>query len=193
MDSSSTTSPHLCSTYIFFYLIGSSIHQNQTDSKDNVPSAFQQWAHVGGSRSAFASRPEGAMKAKEKARLSVIKGVLSDILYAEKSALAGASFSRDSDSDVAGVIQRAIKQRHDSVQSYTEGGREDLAQAEALRFKYLPEQLSSEQIEARVRETIERLGVSGIKAMGTVMREVGIDAGQAPKSKVAEAVKKLLG
>ncbi|KAJ1900479.1 hypothetical protein LPJ66_001434 [Kickxella alabastrina] len=184
-------------------------------------SAFQQWAHVGGSRSAFGSMRlysaeagtaaaaaatinmrlksdlKAAMKAKEKTRLSVIKGVLSDILYAEKSALTGASFSRDLDSDVAGVIQRAIKQRHDSVQSYTEGGREDLAQAESAEIvilsKYLPEQLSSEQIEARVRQTIERLGVSGIKAMGAVMREVGIDAGQAPKSKVAEAVKKLLG
>ncbi|KAI8324984.1 GatB/YqeY domain-containing protein [Martensiomyces pterosporus] len=136
------------------------------------------------------------MKAKEKDRLAVIKCVLSDILYAEKSPSAGSTFSRESDADVASVIQRAIKQRHDSIQSYTEGGREDLAKAEEAEVSilntYLPEQLTSEQIEVQVKQVIDRLGVSGVKAMGAVMREVDISPAQAPKSKVAEAVKRLL-
>ncbi|KAJ1817881.1 hypothetical protein LPJ56_003961 [Coemansia sp. RSA 2599] len=137
-----------------------------------------------------------AMKAKEKARLQVIKSVLSDILYAEKNAASSTSFSRDSDADVATVIQRAIKQRRDSIEKYTAGGREDLAQAEAQEIEvlsgYLPEQLSADQIEARVKLVIQELGASGIKAMGAVMKAVDISAAQAPKSKVAEAVKRLL-
>ncbi|KAJ1856706.1 hypothetical protein LPJ57_007188, partial [Coemansia sp. RSA 486] len=137
-----------------------------------------------------------AMKAKEKARLQVIKGVLSDILYAEKNPSSGASFSRDSDADVAAVIQRAIKQRRDSIEKYTAASREDLAQAEAQEIDvlngYLPEQLSTDQIEARVKQIIQELGVSGVKAMGAVMKAVDISAAQAPKSKVAEAVKRLL-
>ncbi|KAJ2419822.1 hypothetical protein GGF41_004491, partial [Coemansia sp. RSA 2531] len=104
-----------------------------------------------------------AMKAKEKTKLSVIKGVLSDILYAEKNAMTGASFSRDSDTDVATLIQRAIKQRNESVQSYAAGGREDLAKAEEAEIDilaaYLPRQLTTEEIETHVTQAIERLGV----------------------------------
>lgn len=143
------------------------------------------------------------MKAKEKTKLSVIKGVLSDILYAEKNAMTGASFSRDSDTDVATLIQRAIKQRNESVQSYTAGGREDLAKAEEAEIgilaTYLPRQLTTEEIETHVAQAIERLGVGvgvgvggGTKAVGLLMREVDISPAQAPKSKVAEVVKRLL-
>ncbi|KAJ2552228.1 Mitochondrial-processing peptidase subunit alpha [Coemansia sp. RSA 1933] len=130
------------------------------------------------------------MRAKEKTRLTVVKGILSDILYAEKNPSTGASFSRDSDTDVAGVIQRGIKQRSDSIQSYKDGGRQDLVDIEEAELRilesYLPKQLSSEQIECRVKDVVERLGVSGIKAMGVVMREVDISPAFAPKSRVAE-------
>ncbi|KAJ1798515.1 hypothetical protein LPJ59_002450 [Coemansia sp. RSA 2399] len=139
---------------------------------------------------------KAAMRAKEKIRLTVVKGILSDILYVEKNPSTGASFSRDSDADVAGVIQRGIKQRNDSIQSYKDGGRQDLVDIEKAELQilegYLPKQLSSEQIEARVKEVVGRLGVSGIKAMGTVMREVDISPALAPKSRVAEVAKKLL-
>ncbi|KAJ1965347.1 hypothetical protein GGI12_000825 [Dipsacomyces acuminosporus] len=162
--------------------------------------AARQYADAAGAQAAtlharLKADLKAAMKAKEKEKLTVIKGILSDILYAEKSS-SGQSFSKESDADVAAVIQRAIKQRHDSIQSYRDGGREDLASAEKAEAEllkaYLPDQLTSEQIEAQVKQVIERLGVSGIKAMGAVMREVDISPAQAPKSKVAEAVKKLL-
>ncbi|KAJ1957020.1 hypothetical protein EC988_001045 [Linderina pennispora] len=137
-----------------------------------------------------------SMRAKEKQRTTVIKGVLSDILYAEKNPQSQ-TFSRDSDEDVALLIQRAIKQRKESIKQYTDGGRADLATAEQAEVEilgqYLPAQLSEEDIERRVKETVERLGVSGIKAMGQVMKEVAISAAEAPKSKVAAAVKKALG
>ncbi|KAJ2604824.1 Mitochondrial-processing peptidase subunit alpha [Coemansia sp. RSA 1804] len=114
-----------------------------------------------------------AMKARDKPRLTTVKSILSDIVYAEKNQSAGASFSKDSDVDVAGIIQRGIKQRNDSIRSYQDGGRQDLVDIEEAELRilesYLPQQLSPKQIETLVRETIERLGASGIKAMGAVM------------------------
>ncbi|KAJ2355298.1 Mitochondrial-processing peptidase subunit alpha [Coemansia sp. RSA 2618] len=133
---------------------------------------------------------KAAMKAKDKVRLPVIKGILSDILYAEKDPASGSSFSRDSDADVATIFQRAIRRRNDSIESFASGGREDLAEAEKVKLAilegYLPTQLTVEQIEARVSQTIQKLGVSGVKAMGAVMRDTGISPAEAPKAKVAE-------
>ncbi|KAJ1849624.1 hypothetical protein LPJ70_000348 [Coemansia sp. RSA 2708] len=139
---------------------------------------------------------KAAMKARDKARLPVIKGILSDVLYAEKNLTAGASFSRDSDADVATVIQRAIRRRRDSIESFADGGRQDLADEETAKLAilegYLPKQLTAEQIEARASQIIQKLGVSGAKAMGAVMRDIDISPAEAPKAKVAEVVKKLL-
>ncbi|KAJ2794599.1 hypothetical protein H4R20_006171 [Coemansia guatemalensis] len=139
---------------------------------------------------------KAAMKAKDKTSLPVIKGVLSDILYAEKNPVTGATFSKDSDIDVAAVVQRAIQRRRESIQSFADGGRPDLASAEETKLEilsgYLPTQLTTEQIEARAGDVISHLGVSGIKGMGPVMREMGISPAQAPKGKVAEVVKRLL-
>ncbi|KAJ2825496.1 Mitochondrial-processing peptidase subunit alpha, partial [Coemansia erecta] len=132
---------------------------------------------------------KAAMKAKDKVRLPVIKGILSDILYAEKDPASGSSFSRDSDADVATIFQRAIRRRNDSIESFASGGREDLAEAEKVKLAilegYLPTQLTVEQIEARVSQTIQKLGVSGVKAMGAVMRDTGISPAKAPKAKTA--------
>ncbi|KAJ2791972.1 hypothetical protein H4R21_006236 [Coemansia helicoidea] len=138
-----------------------------------------------------------AMRSKDKTRLGVIKGVLADIVYVEKSPTGGSAFSRDCDADVATVLQRAVQRRRESIQAFSDGGRQDLASAEAERLDvlvgYLPAQLSAEQIEERARATIERLGVAGAKGIGPVMREIGISPAEAPKSDVASVVKRLLG
>ncbi|KAJ2723521.1 hypothetical protein GGI07_002559 [Coemansia sp. Benny D115] len=130
------------------------------------------------------------------AEVEQVTGFLDKPVGVGQTPSTGATFSRDSDSDVATVIQKLIKQRNESILSFKEGGRDDLAQAEeadlALLKEYLPKQLSDEEILEKVRGVVEKLGVKGIKAMGTVMKEVGIGSDQAPKSKVAEAVKKVL-
>ncbi|KAJ1729750.1 hypothetical protein LPJ61_003369 [Coemansia biformis] len=139
---------------------------------------------------------KAAMRGKDKTRLAVIKGVLADIVYVEKSPT-GSAFSRDSDADVAEVVQRALQRRRDSVQAFADGGRQDLAGAEAEKIgvlaSYLPAQLSTEQIEERARATIARLGVAGAKGIGPVMREIGVSSAEAPRSEVAQVVKRLLG
>ncbi|KAJ2705101.1 hypothetical protein H4S00_007174, partial [Coemansia sp. D1744] len=57
---------------------------------------------------------------------------------------------------------------------------------------YLPTQLTVEQIEERANQVIQQLGVTGSKAMGAVMRDIGINPTEAPKAKIAEVVKRLL-
>ncbi|KAJ2846898.1 hypothetical protein IWW36_004129 [Coemansia brasiliensis] len=139
---------------------------------------------------------KAAMKEKDKVRLPVIKGILSDIMYAEKSPASSSSFSTYSDADVATVIQRVIRRRHESIASFVDGGRPELAEAEKIKIKvleqYLPKQLTTEQIEARARDIIQKLNVSGAKAIGPVMRDIGISPAEASKARVAEVVKKLL-
>ncbi|KAJ1912480.1 hypothetical protein H4219_005587 [Mycoemilia scoparia] len=158
------------------------------------------------------------MKAKDKQKLNVIKGILSDLTYAEKSQLlppsntaaaaaAGSvgstppSFSKDNDSDVATIIQKSIKKRQESIESFQNNGRPELADAEKQEVEilssYLPKQLSDGEIEAIALVTVKRLLEAkkisgGIKSMGVVMKELDIDTARAPKSRVAGIVKKLL-
>jgi len=109
-----------------------------------------------------------AMKEKDKFRLSVIRMVRSSIKNIEideKRSL--------TDEEVLDILQREVKQRKDSLQEFTKAGREDLAtdvQAEiAVISKYLPEQLSEEEIKAVVQQTIQEVGASSKADMGKVM------------------------
>ncbi len=78
-----------------------------------------------------------------------------------------------SDKEIVEVLGRAIKQRKDSVQQYSKGGREELASKEQNEInilkKYLPEQMSDEAIETEVKKAIEELKVHGECNLGKVM------------------------
>ena len=80
------------------------------------------------------------------------------------------------DSDVIAIIKKQIKQRHDSIENFQSGGRQDLAEKEkkelAILKAYLPEELSNEELEKIVSEVIAATGANGMKAMGQVMKEV---------------------
>ncbi|MDP6176104.1 MAG: GatB/YqeY domain-containing protein, partial [Rhodospirillales bacterium] len=64
-------------------------------------------------------------------------------------------------------------QRHDSIDAYTKGGRQDLADREALEItiieRFLPEQLDDEETATAIAESIEACGATGLKQMGQVM------------------------
>ncbi|KAJ1676624.1 hypothetical protein EV182_007813, partial [Spiromyces aspiralis] len=108
-----------------------------------------------------------AMRSKLKLKLNVIKGILSDLTYAEKNpqqaaAAGGNGFSKDLDSDVATIIQKAIKRRQESIESFRQNCRDDLADIEqqeiAILQQYLPKQLTDEQIETAALSVMKRLG-----------------------------------
>lgn len=78
--------------------------------------------------------------------------------------------------DELAVLSRAVKSRRDSIKSYVEGGRQDLADQEQAEIevieRYLPKQLSEDEIREAVTAIIEELGLSTKKELGRVMKEV---------------------
>lgn len=96
--------------------------------------------------------------------------------------------------EVMAVIKRLAKQRKESIEQFTAGGRQDLADQEkaelAVLEAYLPAQMSREQIEVVVTEVIAALGAKTVKDMGSVMKEVvARTAGTADNKTVSEVIK----
>jgi uncharacterized protein YqeY len=102
------------------------------------------------------------------------------------------------DGDVQDTVRSLIKQRRDSIEQFTKGGRQDLADKEIGEVKflevYLPQQLPREDVERIVREAIAQTGAQGVKDMGKVMKAVqAVIAGRADNKLVSELVKSSLG
>lgn len=78
--------------------------------------------------------------------------------------------------DGVAVLSRAVKTRRDSIKSYVEGGRQDLADKEQAEIevieRYLPKQLGEGEIREAIAGLIEELGLSGKKDLGQVMKEL---------------------
>lgn len=135
-----------------------------------------------------------AMRAKDKVRLEALRGVKKEFLEA-KTAKGGDG--ELSDEAAIKIIQKLVKQRKDSAEIFTTQGRSDLAEKELEEVvaieKYLPKQLTQEELEAKLKEIISKVGATGASDMGKVMgvatKELaGIAAGKA----ISETVKKLL-
>jgi uncharacterized protein YqeY len=109
-----------------------------------------------------------AMKAKNSAALDAIRAIKSAVKLAEIEA--GRDFG---DEDVFAVIQKAVKQRRDSIEQFKAGGRQDLVDAEeaqvAVLLKFLPAQLDEAAIAQWVDEALANTGAVGPKDMGKVM------------------------
>jgi hypothetical protein len=80
---------------------------------------------------------------------------------------------KDDDALVTDVLQKMVKQRRESAELYRKGGREDRAAAEEAEIaeieRFLPQQLSDVEAEAKIREIIAETGASSMKDMGRVM------------------------
>lgn len=136
-----------------------------------------------------------AMKAKDAVGLAAVRAVKSAILLAKTAE--GAAEKALEDSDIVKLIQKLVKQRKESAEQYVAAGRTELAQNEldeiAKLEKYLPKQLSAEEIEAEVKAAIAQLGVKTKAEMGKVMGFVTKKlAGLADGRAISEAVKKNL-
>ena len=111
-----------------------------------------------------------AMKAKEKERLTVIRMV--------KAALKQEQIDHKkeiNDDLLIEVVNKQIKMRKDSIAEFEKGGRQDLIDATHkeidILMKYLPEQLSKEEVENIISEIFDELKPEGQKDMGRVMKE----------------------
>jgi uncharacterized protein YqeY len=95
------------------------------------------------------------------------------------------------------ILQKLVKQRRDSIAIFDQQNRTDLSEKEkeevAIIEKYLPAQLSEEEITSKVKEIIASTGAAGMKDMGKVMGEASKAlTGKADGSLISQIVKKLL-
>lgn len=135
-----------------------------------------------------------AMKAKDQVALAAVRGIKSAILLAKTQAGAAAELV---DADIVKIIQKLVKQRKESAEQYNAAGRPELAENElaeaAVMDKYLPRQLSVEEIEAEVAAIIAQVGAKTKAEMGKVMGVATKKlAGLADGRAISAAVGKLL-
>ncbi|MBZ4036988.1 GatB/YqeY domain-containing protein [Flavobacterium sp. 17A] len=137
---------------------------------------------------------KNAMKAKDTVALEALRAVKSELLLAST-----ASGSKEdlSEEDEIKLLQRLVKTRKESARIFTEQNRPDLAEPElaqvAVIEKFLPAQLSEEEVEAVIAKIIAETGASGIASMGKVMGLASAQLGGTAEGKtISTIVKKLL-
>ena len=132
---------------------------------------------------------KSAMKAGEKDRLKVVRLMLADINRVEVD-----SRQELDDAGIIAVLEKAVKQRRDSIEQFDKGGRADLSAIEqdelAVIQTYLPEQLSEHELNELVDRVIASTGAESIRDMGKVMGAIKSEAaGKADMSAVGAMVK----
>lgn len=137
---------------------------------------------------------KNAMKAKDKVALETLRNVKKVFLEAKTAPGANDTLS---DADALKLIQKLVKQGKDSAAIYEQQGRKDLAENELLQVavleKYMPAQMSAEELEAALKDIIAQVGAAGPKDMGKVMGVASKSlAGKAEGRVISEAVKRLL-
>jgi len=137
-----------------------------------------------------------AMRGREELRLSTLRMVKAALTNKEKDKRAPLD-----DKEAQQILSTLIKQRRDSIEAFTKGGRQELADKEAAEIKmienYLPKAMGEEQIAEAVKATIAEMGSPTLKDMGTVMKNVmaklQATGARVEGKTVSELVKKGLG
>ncbi len=137
---------------------------------------------------------KNAMKAKDKVALETLRNVKKCFLEAKTAPGANDTLT---DADALKIMQKLVKQGKDSAGVYAGHGRQDLADAEleqgAVIERYLPKQMSVEELENALKEIIAQVGAAGPKDMGKGMGVASKSlAGKAEGRAISEAVKRLL-
>jgi uncharacterized protein YqeY len=132
---------------------------------------------------------KAAMRARDAARLSAIRLLLSGIKQREVDERVELT-----DADVLSVIEKMLKQRRESIAQYEKAARNDLAEVEKFEVgvltAYLPQQLGEAEVQKEIDAAVAASGASGIKDMGKVMAILKPAlAGKADMAKVSSLVK----
>lgn len=113
---------------------------------------------------------KGAMRAKDAQALEALRAIKSALLLAQTETGTKTEISEE---DEIKLLQRLVKQRKDSASIYNEQGRTDLAEPELAQAevieKFLPQQMTEEEVKAIVERIIAETGASGMADMGKVM------------------------
>lgn len=134
-----------------------------------------------------------AMKEKDKVALDSLRAVKSQILLLKTEAK-GEEVSMEQE---IAILQRMIKQRKDSFEQFAAQGRQDLAEVEEAQMKviekFLPKQLSADELEAEIKRIIAETSAESMKDIGKVMGIASKElAGKSDGKSISEMAKKLL-
>lgn len=137
-----------------------------------------------------------AMKNKDMVSVSAIRMIIAGLKEKDVAAR-GNGKECATEQELLSMMQTMIKQRNESVKIYTEGGRPELAEKEqaeiAVIERFLPKQLSEDEVKAAISEIITKTGATGMKDMGKVMAELKtLYAGQIDMGKASGLIKGLL-
>jgi len=135
-----------------------------------------------------------AMKAKNVLALEALRAIKSAVLLLKSEA--GASEELTEDQEIK-LLQKLVKQRRDSATIFREQNRVDLAEPEEAQAeiiaKFLPEQLSEEEVKSLIEAIISQTGATSMKDMGKVMGMASMQlAGKADGKTISTLVKQLL-
>ena len=137
---------------------------------------------------------KNAMRAKDEAALRTLRAIKAAIIIEKTAEGASGVISEATETK---MLQKLAKQRRDSLDIYEKQNREDLASKEreelAIIEKFLPKQMSAEELKAEVKAIIDQVGAKSPADMGKVMGVASKQlAGKADGKAISEAVKQLL-
>lgn len=138
-----------------------------------------------------------AMLAKDQRATGTLRLILAALNDRDIAARGKGQNDGIGEDEILSMLQTMIKQRRESIEMYTKGGREELARQEAEEIEiiegYLPAQMDDSAIEAAIKQSIDAVGASGLKEMGKVMAALREQyAGQMDFAKAGKIAKTLL-
>ena len=144
-------------------------------------------------RERFTDELKGAMKGGDKPRVATIRLIQAALKDRDIEAR-GAGKPPLSDDDILGLLQKMLKQRHESIAIYDKNDRPELAAGEreevAIIESFLPQQLGEEEVKAAIEKAVAATGAASMKDMGKVIAALRADyAGRMDFAKASGLVK----
>ena len=138
-----------------------------------------------------------ALKAKDQIGLSTVRLIIAALKDRDIAARGKGNKEGIAEEEILGLLQNMIKQRQESIVLYEKGGRCELAEQERGEItvieRFLPKQMSEDELTKAVREAISETGASSLKDMGKTMAVLkGRYAGQMNFTKASALVKQTL-
>jgi uncharacterized protein len=138
-----------------------------------------------------------AMRARDKVKTSTLRLILAAIKDRDIASRDGDNREGVGDDEILQILQKMVRQRRESIITYEEAGRLELAEQEREEIVvidgFLPKQMNADEIAAAVKDTVDNLGCESIRDMGTLMGALREKyAGQMDFGKASGVAKQLL-
>lgn len=148
-------------------------------------------------REEFNSSLKEALKAKDQTALSTIRLILAALKDRDIAARSKGKDDGINETEILSMLQSMVKQRNESIKMYRDAGREELAEREESEIgvieRFLPKQMSDEELQTVIETLIAETSAQSIRDMGKVMGELkGRYAGQVDMGKAGGLIKEKL-